>query len=481
MVFSLHIRRAQVGLGLLVGITLAATIANNAKGDSACELHWQPFTSGEEMGVAAFPTCGIVWNGDLIVGGRFAAAGGQTVNHLRRWDGSEWHPLTTNLSGSSNNVIALTEWNGDLIAGGAFFTAGGQNVRNIARWDGTEWHPFTSGGQIGVGEVFPAGQVNALTVYNGDLIAGGSFVTAGGQDVNYIARWDGTQWHPFTSGGQSGMGPVQNNMEVIALTVYDGDLIAGGRFITAGGQTVNHIARWDGMQWHPFIAGGQTGVGVLGVSTFQAVASLTVYDGDLIVGGRLQTAGGQTVNRIARWDGSEWHPLASGGQIGMSGGDNTQVHALTVWNYNLIASGRFTTAGGQTVNNIARWNGYSWQPFVIGCDPIGVDGVVMALPVYDGDLVAIGHFITAGGQTVNRIVTWKACPLRGACCVNGAAVELFADECAAIGGVFFGEEVPPEYVECAPASPSCPADLNGDGVINGADLLQLLTAWGICP
>jgi hypothetical protein len=42
-------------------------------------------------------------------------------------------------------------------------------------------------------------------VWNGDLIAGGWFTTAGGQTVNRIARWDGSAWHPFTSGGQTGV------------------------------------------------------------------------------------------------------------------------------------------------------------------------------------------------------------------------------------------------------------------------------------
>ena len=32
---------------------------------------------------------------------------------------------------------------------------------------------------------------------------------------------------------------------------------------------------------------------------------------------------------------------------------------------------------------------------------------------------------------------------------------------------------------CPPAE--CPADLNGDGVVNAADLAELLSAWGVCP
>ena len=63
--------------------------------------------------------------------------------------------------------------------------------------------------------------VHALMVYNGELIAGGEFTTAGGTEANCIARWDGTTWSPLDSG---------MNGEVFALTVYDGELIAGGRF-----------------------------------------------------------------------------------------------------------------------------------------------------------------------------------------------------------------------------------------------------------
>jgi hypothetical protein len=61
--------------------------------------------------------------------------------------------------------------------------------------------------------------VFALTVYNGELIAGGGFTYAGGVTCNYIARWNGSQWQPLGTG--------MNNW-VYALTVYNGELIAGG-------------------------------------------------------------------------------------------------------------------------------------------------------------------------------------------------------------------------------------------------------------
>jgi hypothetical protein len=273
-------------------------------------------------------------------------------------------------------------------------------------------------------------------------------------------------WQTFASGGQIGV----NTGSVLATTVWNGDLIAGGEFTTAGGQTVNRIARWDGSEWHPFTSDGQIGVD-------NKVHALTVWNGDLIVGGLFTTAGGQTVNRIARWDGEAWHSFTSGGEIGV---DGFGVLALTEWNGNLIAGGFFTTAGGQTVNHIARWDGSAWRASIAGGE-IGVNNIVNALTVWNGFPVAAGQFTTAGGQTVNRIATWQACPNRGACCVNGVVIEVFADECAAIGGVFFGKDVAPEDVQCDPKTPPCVGDLNFDGVVDVSDLLQLLSNWGVCP
>jgi hypothetical protein len=466
MVFSLHIRRARVGICLLVGITLAAGIANTAIAGEpleGCEPAWYPFTSGEQIGANGPTNATTVWNGDLIAGGEFTTAGGQTVNNIARWDGSAWHPFTSGGQiGVNGTVRAVTVWNGDLIVGGSFTTVGGQTVNRIARWDGSVWHPLTSGGEIGVNN-----HVFALTVWNGNLIAGGHFATAGGQNVFNIARWDGLAWHPFTSLGVTGLPE-----EVLALTVWNGDLIAGGTFDFASGfQSVNGIARWDGETWHPFTSGGEIGVGCC------HVYSLTVWNGNLIAGGFITTAGGQTVNHITRWDGSAWHPFTSPcGQIGVNG----EVRALTVWSGDLIVGGWFTTAGDQTVNRIARWDGSAWHASIAGGE-IGVNNFVNALTVWNGLPVAAGQFTMAGGQTVNRIATWDGCLIPvGACCINGVALDVPISEssCLAVNGSYQGDFTLPGDVECAP---SCAADLTGDGVVDGADLLQLLTAWGMCP
>jgi hypothetical protein len=73
------------------------------------------------------------------------------------------------------------------------------------------------------------GYVYNVTVFNGELIAGGV-------PCNYIARWDGSAWGPLGSG---------MNDTVTTLGVYNGELIAGGYFWTAGSVACNYIARWS--------------------------------------------------------------------------------------------------------------------------------------------------------------------------------------------------------------------------------------------
>ncbi|MCH9057150.1 MAG: hypothetical protein IIB55_00825 [Planctomycetes bacterium] len=80
-----------------------------------------------------------------------------------------------------------------------------------------------------------------MAVYIGELIVGGNFTTAGGMEANYIARWDGTAWSPLGSGMGGFPAPL---LSVYTLTEYNGELIAGGWFTTAGGQVSAYWARW---------------------------------------------------------------------------------------------------------------------------------------------------------------------------------------------------------------------------------------------
>ncbi len=188
----------------------------------------------------------------LVAGGDFTAVYGVEASFIARTNGlDEWLPLGGGMNG---RVLALVVWDPDgpgpideqLVAGGEFTTAGGTVVNHIARWDGAVWHPLGSG--MG-GSSTP--YVISLATWDPDgagpmpaqLVAGGPFRSAGGKNVNFIARWDGDEWRPFGQG---------MNNRVLALASWDPDgpgplpdqLVAGGYFSTAGGRPANRIAFW---------------------------------------------------------------------------------------------------------------------------------------------------------------------------------------------------------------------------------------------
>lgn len=261
-------------------------------------------------------------------------------------------------------------------------------------------------GGAGLGSI-----AEAMTVWDDGtgeaLYVGGGFATADGQEVGFIARWDGTSWSPLV--GPSGVGL---DAPVWALAVYDDGngpaLYAGGQFSRAGGITARSIARWDGSTWSA-LAGSESGT----EGTNGLVYALTVFDDGtgpvLVAGGTFTTAGGAPASRLAAWDGSSWSALGSG--IGDSVG--AAVHAMKVWDDGhglaLYVGGRFASAGGAQAHFVARWNGVAWS----GLDGPGSDvigGGVQALEIFDDGtgpaLFAGGTFRTVDGVEVGPIARW---------------------------------------------------------------------------
>jgi len=324
------------------------------------------------------------------------------------------------------SVQALTIYNGDLIAGGDFTTAGGQGANFIARWDGASWLPVGTGMDA---------SVSALTVFNGELVAGGEFITAGGVSANFIARWDGSTWHPLGSG---------MNHRVSALAVFNEDLIVGGGFNIAGGVQARRIARWDGSAWHPL------GSGMNGAESF-SVEALAVFNAELVAGGHFTTVDGQIyAQRLARWNGTSWRPLGTLPlRVSLAG-----VHALTVCDGALIAAGSGFP--------IVRWDGSAWQ--ALG---IGVDGSVSALSVFRGELVAGGSFATAGGNVSAHVARWgSGFPFADWDCDDAVDLADFVQEHSCLGG-------PDE-----PYAAGCVrGDHDGDQDLDLADLQYFLNGY----
>ncbi|MBL8725132.1 MAG: hypothetical protein JNK49_13860 [Planctomycetes bacterium] len=422
---------------------------------------WSALGTGLNSG--AFAIAGLA-NGDVVVGGDFTLAGSVPTRGIARWNGTAWSDIGTSMGGFRPRVLGLAVLpNGDLYALGSFTVAGGVPVQNVARWNGTAWSAVgagTSGGSAVValpngdlvagasvvapgvvatgiarwdgaawsalGAGFQSG-IRALAVLpNGDVVAGGDFVAAGGVSANRIARWNGTVWAPLGSG---------MNFQVQAVAALpNGDVVAGGYFTSAGGVPANCIARWDGATWSPL------GTGMSNTSQFRTLAVFALVvepNGDILAAGSFDMAGGVPANGVARWNGSSWSALGSGFTSATS---YTAVHALLrLPSGDLVAGGYFDMADGSPANYIARWNGANWS--ALGS---GVDSGVLALTARpNGDVIAGGHFLTAGGSPADRIARWDGASWSalGAGLTIGAGPNQQFPECTALATLPNGDVV----------------------------------------
>jgi hypothetical protein len=247
---------------------------------------------------------------------------------------------------------------------------GGENfftssgVQYVGRWDGHDWIPT---GSLGGADR----QVNAFVVHDDGqgsaIYAGGSFSVGGGTG---IAKWNGSNW--TLVGG--GIYPP-DNATVLSMTVYDPGtgpaLYVGGYFSSpiSNGLMFGGTGGWNSLG---------SGLTPMPGSQSALVRKLLVYDGgqgpELYVAGDFSSAGGQPITRIARWNGTSWNSLGSG--------INGDAYGMAVWDDGsgpkLLVNGAMTMAGGVPVSKIAMWNGTSWAPF-----PLAPAGAAGPMFVYD--------------------------------------------------------------------------------------------------
>ena len=80
------------------------------------------------------------------------------------------------------------------------------------------------------------------------------------------------------------------------------------------------------------------------VASALAQAAGSPFDGDIVIGGRFDTAGGAPAAHIAAWNGGDWEILGSG----------SPPHRRTTVS-SLLVGGDFTTAGTFTSIRLGEW------------------------------------------------------------------------------------------------------------------------------
>lgn len=307
------------------------------------------------MGAAPLPYYKAGMNSDATVNcittfkNQIIAAGSFGDGKIARWDGLNWNSVVQPVRMVTHQAYYALTSDADYVyvTGGVYLTDE-QPFHWVARFNGTNWS--------GLGDGLPVGGLS-LAVRGKDLFAG---------HLQGMSRWDGIDWS--TDDG------IRGRVSAIA---FDRERVyAGGVVTNKNGDSLNHLAVYDGNNWST-LAGGVDG----------PVNALLVFDHRVYVGGDFAHAGDLAADHIAVWDGTVWSAVDTS-TLGGPGTVQTVKALAAAPDGTVFAGGKFGT------NGLARLTALSLTalPKGDGVSPDCVSGTVNALALRGADLFVGGDF-----------------------------------------------------------------------------------------
>ena len=219
--------------------------------------------------------------------------------------------------------------------------------------------------------------------------------TSSENDYN-LAKWDGVTWTVYPGlETPEPIIPTEGEYNFHSIAYFQGHIYVGAYIANASKDAeipVTHLYKWSETsgKWVPEI-------GVVDTRN-NGIISMTVFDGRLIVAGKFQsTVNGNSVQNIAAFDGNEWTYL---GTNNLDQGANGIIRSLMVVKDRLYIAGDFDRFAGDLTGNIAYftasnggWGGIG-SPF---------DGEILELASFGNQLAALGK----NAQNQNEIRTFK--------------------------------------------------------------------------
>ena len=226
-------------------------------------------------------------------------------------------------------------------------------------------------------------KINTSIVYNNQIIFGGSFGFSllgwGSTIANNIVTYDGANFGSLGL-GVSKIHDIHSSFpdtyvggEVKAFAEFQGNLIVGGQFIKGtlndNNETVvpaNNIISWNGQSWNQlsFLYNGAERDLDIFLDEYEYggvfVNALEEYNDKLFIGGTFdRIIPYDNVNSIIAWDGTNVITFGTGckrdaNHVGI-------INDMAVFNDKLYIAGNFTEIDGVQCNNIACWDGTSWN------------------------------------------------------------------------------------------------------------------------
>lgn len=299
------------------------------------------------------PTGKLLYAGTLVQNG---------ITHygVFRQENSGWQQLGDEFSSNSFSALAVDS-KGAVYTSGEFRKIGADSIARIAKWDGVQWKALGNG-------LNNAAQ-GLLVDSKDQLVAVGAFTRSGQDMLKYVALWNGVQW---TELGKD------LDKAVNAVELYQEKITIGGQFTLAGETPLNYIAQWSGSSWQPIgdgldsavitlsvqgdqlYSGGHKGINHWNGTAWSRLGTLLQYEsildmvahpnGNLYVTGFITKISGQKFNQIAYWDGKSWNAVGEGLLNGHSGGA-----LLALNNTTLAVGGRFSGGGALISPNLAAF------------------------------------------------------------------------------------------------------------------------------
>jgi hypothetical protein len=406
-------------------------------------------------------------NNETYAGGNFTRSGSTTgLANLARWTGSQWQSVAGGTNGAVYALLLDASRN-TIFAAGSFTRAGSVDALRVARLVSGSWQPmgagFSSGASIAT--------VQCLALFNNELYAGGNFSASGSTGMLAIARWDGTAWRPVLNASNGlGLASGSSAAQVLAMAVHNNELIVGGTFASAGGeQETRALARWNGTRWARVGPPLETDVFLASVNVS---ALLSTPDG-LIVAGSFTSCAGLPALNIARWHNNAWSALGDGIERLPPLG---AIRSLSLSGTTIIASGDILKAGDNASSGVARYSAGSGtqQPPEFG-DPIGArtiacgGSVVLWAPLVRSDPSVVkrwrrnGTIVSPGLQPSGSF--YSDTDTNGMIITNATPSDSGSWVCEAFNacGTDFSNVIPITVNACTPPTPVCDSiDFNND-------------------
>lgn len=341
-------------------------------------------------------------DGKILIGGYFTSFNGVSTGGFARlnYDTSIDTAFAANIgTGANNQVFTIAvQPNGQILVGGLFTSWNGTPANGLVRLnaDGTLDTAFMT--NIGSGA---NSYVLAMALQsNGQILVGGNFTTWNGTAANSVVRLnaDGTRDTSFTT--NIGTGP---NSGLWSIAVQpNGQILLGGNFTTWNGASAGYLVRLNanGTQDTAFTA--TTGYGA-GNTVLMGLALQP--DGKILATGRFTTYSGTTVNRIVRLNSNGSIDTAFTANTGTAASDEVDTVAVQA-DGKILVGGNFLTWNGNTVNRIVRLNSDGTQDTAFTTTTgYGANDYVLSIAVQaDGKILVAGSFTTWNGSSANRLV-----------------------------------------------------------------------------